>query len=145
MSLLPVLYVEDEPDDIFFMRYAWDLAGIPNPLTVIQTGKEAIHYLAGQGAFADREKHPLPCLLLLDLKLPGKSGFDVLRWVRESPALGSLKVVVVSGSGHDQDIALAQSLGVTDYLIKPSAPLRLVEIIQAGKDLWLPAQTEAKS
>ena len=138
--MLPVLYAEDEPDDIFFMRYVWELAGIPNPLVEVKDGQEAIDYLAGQGAFSDRKQYPLPCLLLLDLNMPGKSGFDVLRWIRQQPNLTSLKVVVVSGSNQEADIATARSLGITDYIIKPSGLHTLLEIVQAKKDVWLPKE-----
>jgi len=138
--MLPVLYAEDEPDDIFFMRYIWELVGIPNPLVEVKDGQEAIDYLAGQGTFSDRKQYPLPCLLLLDLNMPGKSGFDVLRWIRQQPNLTSLKVVVVSGSNQEADIATARSLGITDYIIKPSGLHTLLEIVQAKKDVWLPKE-----
>jgi CheY-like chemotaxis protein len=133
----PVLYAEDEADDFFFMGFAWEEAGLTNPLIQVKDGQQAIDYLAGQGAFADREKYPLPCLLLLDLKLPLKSGFDVLRWIRQHPPLAWLKVVVVSGSEQETDITQAQSLGVTDYLVKPSSPARLAEILRHRRHLWL--------
>jgi CheY-like chemotaxis protein len=138
----PVLYAEDERDDVFFMRYAWELAGIPNPLIDVQDGQEAIDYLAGKGRFSDREKHPLPCLLLLDLNLPGQNGFEVLRWVRQQPELKSLKVVIVSGSNQETDIKTARGLGITDYIVKPSTPNSLVEIIQEKRGLWLPKEKE---
>jgi CheY-like chemotaxis protein len=134
----PVLYADDEPDDIFFMHHVWELAEIPNPLIDVNNGKLAIDYLAGEGAFADRNKYPLPCLLLLDLNMPDKSGFDVLRWIRGDPARKSLKVVIISGSNRESDMKEAQDLGITDYIIKPSSPKKLLEIVQAKKSLWIP-------
>jgi CheY-like chemotaxis protein len=133
----PVLYAEDEPNDVFFMRFAWEEARVPNPLVVLKDGQQAIDYLAGQGPFADREKHPLPCLLLLDLNLPLRNGFDVLRWIREHPALASLKVVIVSGSEMDSDMAMARSLGITEYVVKPSSLMTLLDIIEQRHKLWL--------
>ncbi len=138
----PVLYAEDEQDDVFFMRYVWELASIPNPLIDVQDGQEAIDYLAGKGRFSDREKHPLPCLLLLDLNLPGLNGFDVLRWLRQQPELEGLKVVIVSGSNQETDMKTAQSLGITDYVVKPASPNHLLEILQEKKGLWLPKENE---
>ena len=138
----PVLYAEDEPDDVFFMHYVWELAAVPNPLVDVKNGQQAIDYLAGQGLFADRQKQPLPCLLLLDLNLPGKNGFDVLRWVRQQPDLKSLKVVIVSGSNQETDIETARSLGITDYIVKPSSPKRLLEIFQEKRGLWLTNDAE---
>ena len=73
-----ILLVEDNPDDVFFMQRAWKAGGLQNPLHVAEDGDQAIKYLAGEGTFADRNAHPLPCVVLLDLKLPGKNGLEVL-------------------------------------------------------------------
>ena len=137
MSFAPVLYAEDSRDDVFFMQRVWETAGIPNPLITVKDGQLAIDYLAGQGEYADRQRHPMPCLLLLDLKLPRKSGFDVLRWLREQPSLRNLKVVIVSGSNQDADMDLARSFGVLDYVVKPSSPSRLLEIVRKNQRAWL--------
>jgi len=118
------------------MQYAWEQSGEANPLIVLKNGQEVIDYLGGQGAFAARDKHPLPCLLLLDLNLPVKNGLEVLRWIRAQPAVESLKVVVVSGSNHQSDIELACSLGAVDYIVKPSAPAGLLKIIKERKEIW---------
>jgi CheY-like chemotaxis protein len=141
MNLPPVLYAEDARDDVFFMRRALELAGIPNALVTVKDGQQAIDYLAGQGAFSDRQRHPLPCLLLLDLKLPVRSGFEVLRWVRQQPALQQLRIVIVSGSNQETDLDLARSLGVIDYVVKPSSPRRLLDIVRKGKDAWFGPRT----
>ncbi len=132
----PVLYIEDEPDDAFFLSYAWEQAGVSNPLITIPDGQQAIDYLAGHGRYGDRHEYPIPCLLLLDLKLPLKSGFEVLRWIRQQPALEGLDVVILSGSDQDRDVELARSLGVTDYIVKPATPTRLAEILRERKSLW---------
>ncbi len=133
----PVLYLEDEPDDIFFLKRAWEQAGVPNPLITFKTSQQAMDYLAGHGPYADRQKHPMPCLLLLDVKLPAKSGLEVLQWLRQQPTLASLKVVVLSASEQPSDMALARSLGVTDYIVKPSLPTRLIDVIREHKSAWL--------
>ena len=133
----PVLYVEDQPDDVFFMQHVWEIAGIKQPLIIVKDGQEAIDYLAGKGAFADRKKSPLPCLVLLDLNLPVKNGFEVLKWIRQQPNLKELKVVVVSGSNQERDIENARTLGITDYLVKPSGLNRLMEAIQGKIHQWL--------
>jgi CheY-like chemotaxis protein len=137
----PVLYVEDEPDDVLFMHHAWEMAEISNPLVAVKDGRQAIDYLAGEGAYTDRQRNPLPCLVLLDLNMPGKSGFDVLHWIRQQPDLKSLRVVIISGSDQETDIAAAQSLGVIDYIIKPTAINRLLEIVREKHKFWLPNDT----
>jgi len=133
----PVLYAEDEPDDVWFMQHAWETAAIGNRLVAVSNGQQALDYLAGRGPFSDREQHPLPCLLLLDLKLPVKSGFEVLHWVRAQPEFHDLKVVILSGSEQSSDVTLARAFGVVDYIVKPASPARLVEILQERKTAWL--------
>src|SRR6516162_1884132 len=81
-----------------------ELLRIPNPLIDVPDGQQAIEYLVGSGRYADRHKYPFPCLLLLDLNMPGKSGFDVLCWIRQHPDLKSLRVVIISGSDQEKDI-----------------------------------------
>ena len=132
-----MLYVEDGSDDLFFMRFVWEKAGIAHPLVHVADGQEAISYLDGKGPFKDRRKHPLPCLVLLDLNLPRKNGFEVLSWIRQHPKLKGLKVVVVSGSDRDDDIARAQSLSVIDYIVKPSGLQPLLQTIRERSRRWL--------
>lgn len=134
----PVLYVEDQPDDVFFMQHVWELAEIQNPLIDVKDGQEAIDYLAGRNTFSDRKKHPLPCLVLLDLNLPRKNGFEVLRWIREQPKLKDLKVVIISGSNQGSDQENARKLGIVDYIVKPTGLNRLLEIVREKIDQWLP-------
>ena len=137
----PVLYAEDDSDDVFFLRHAWNHAGIANQLINVPDGQQTIDYLSGQGPFADREKHPLPCLLLLDLNMPGKNGFDVLRWIRQQPDLDSLKIVILSGSNQERDINFAQRLGIIDYIVKPNDLRELTALIQKKKNTWLPTES----
>ncbi len=138
-SMKPVLYAEDDTDDLFFMRHVWKLAEVPNPLVHVKDGAQAIAYLAGEGAFANRQEHPFPCLLLLDLKMPVKNGFEVLAWVRQQPNLASLKVVIISASNQATDMATAQSLGVTDYVVKNPDPEKLLCLVRRNRHVWLPA------
>ncbi len=133
----PVLYIEDEADDAYFMERAFEQAGVTHPLTHLRNGKDAIDYLNGHGRFADRKANPLPCLVLLDLKLPICSGFQVLEWIRQTPELRHLKVVVISSSGQLLDIQLAQKIGISDYIVKPQAPSKLIDIVRRIKTDWL--------
>ncbi len=81
LATATVLYVEDEEGDLFFMQAAFRKAGIGQALRSVGNGREAIDYLAGSGPYADRERHPLPTMVLLDLNLPLISGFEVLEWL----------------------------------------------------------------
>src|SRR5256885_17080895 len=89
-----ILQVEDDPNDVFFLQHAMTKAGVANPVQVATDGQQAIDYLRGAGKFADREQFPLPCLVLLDLKLPHVMGLDVLRWIRQQSGL-ALGVVLL--------------------------------------------------
>src|SRR5690606_30793144 len=107
---LPTLLIEDNEDDIFFMQRAWKQAGILHPLLILKDGQEGIDYLRGADKFADREKYPLPYLVLLDLKLPKISGKEVLKWIRAQPAWQTLIVIILSSSSLDRDINEAYQL-----------------------------------
>src|SRR6266540_1854519 len=133
----PVLYAEDDENDAFLMERAFNQAGIANSLLIVSDGKGAIEYLSGSGPYSNREGHPFPCLLLLDLKMPGKSGFDVLKWVRTQPATSTLPVVVLTSSNQDSDIHRAYLLGANGYLIKPGKPDELLVMVKGIRDYWL--------
>jgi CheY-like chemotaxis protein len=115
----PILIAEDEDDEAFLLQRALKKAAITNPLCRVRNGEQVIEYLAGTGAFADRAQYPLPILLLLDLNMPKKSGFEVLAWIRAQPSLQALAVDILSGSSRDEDIEKALRLGAHLYLKKP--------------------------
>jgi len=132
-----ILLVEDEENDVLFMKMALEKAGIVDGLQVAEDGTQAIDYLSGQGVFADRVRHPLPVLVFLDLKLPRIMGIDVLKWIRDQPALDTMVVIVLTSSQQRSDIHLACSLGANSYLVKPSSPLDLNEMMELVKRYWL--------
>ena len=132
-----VLLVEDEENDVFFMKYAFKEVGVLNPLHVAVDGQEAMDYLSGNGRYADRERFPLPCLTLLDLKLPRVMGLEVLKWMREQPALKTLIVIILTSSRLGPDIERAYQLGANAYLVKPSSPPELRETARRIKEFWL--------
>jgi CheY-like chemotaxis protein len=132
-----ILLVEDEENDVFFLKHAFEEVGIPNPLQVAEDGQEALDYLSGHGEYADRERFPLPCLILLDLKLPRVMGFEVLKWIREQPALKALVVIILTSSCLQPDIEKAYELGANAYLVKPSSPPELRELAAGIKQFWL--------
>lgn len=131
-----ILLVEDDENDIFFMKHSFQEVGILNPLQVVQDGEEAMNYLGGLGKYANRELFPLPCLTLLDLKLPRVMGLEVLKWMREQPELKSLIVIILTSSPLGPDIKLAYQLGANAYLVKPSSPSELREIASGIKQFW---------
>ena len=132
-----ILLVEDDANDVFFMKRAIKLAGILNPVQVATDGRQAIHYLDGTGEYSDRTQFPLPRLVLLDLKLPHVMGLDVLKWIRAQPELKGMIVLIFTSSKLPPDISKAYSLGANSYLVKPSNPEGLVNIIALVSQYWL--------
>lgn len=114
-----ILIVDDDETDQMFIRRAFTRARVLNTLIPIRTGEEAIAYLRGAGQYSSRAECPLPDLVLLDLKLSGISGFEVLTWIRQQPELKALRVVVLTGSTAIEDINLANQLGANSVLMKP--------------------------
>lgn len=119
-----VLLAEDDDDDLFLSKRVLAKAGIA-PVFHVADGKEAMDYLAGQGVYADRVRHPLPEVMLLDLKMPFFSGHEVLEWVRTRPELGGLKVYVLTSSGEMSDRERAEKAGAQGYFVKPLTPAHL--------------------
>jgi CheY-like chemotaxis protein len=136
-ALRTILLVEDERNDVFLLQYAFDTAGIANPLQVVEDGQQAVEYLAGIGKYGDRAQYPMPCLVLLDLKLPVKTGHDVLRWIQQQPDLQLLIVIVLSSSREEDDVNAAYTLGARSYLVKPLSLSERLEVAKAIKHYWL--------
>ncbi len=133
----PVLLVEDDPNDVLLIQRAFRKANLVNPLHVAGDGEEAVAYLSGQGAYADRGRHPLPILILLDLKLPRKSGHEVLAWLRAQPELKRLPAVVLTSSREAADVNRVYDLGANSYLVKPVAFDDLLKMVQTLNMYWL--------
>lgn len=128
-GLAKILLVEDNEDDVFAFRRAMNKAGCGNPLQVVTDGQKAVDYLGGGGQYADRTLYPLPHLLFLDLKLPYLSGHEVFEWLRSQAPLGSIPVVILSGSDEDRDHSRADGNGALAYLLKPPSPSELGRVI----------------
>ena len=114
-----VLLVDDSENDALLMRTVFERAGFVQPLRFARDGDEAIAYLRGDGAYGNRRQFPLPTVVLLDLNMPRKNGFEVLEWIREQPAFRRLRVYIMSASGRADDIQRVYDLGANSYLIKP--------------------------
>jgi len=132
-----ILLAEDREDEVLLLRRAFAQANFLNPLQVVSNGEEAISYLQGEGKYSDREEYPLPALLLLDLKMPRKDGFEVLQWIRQQPEFRALRVVVLTASDHIMDVNRAYQLGANSFLVKPVDFAHFVEVTQALKGYWL--------
>jgi CheY-like chemotaxis protein len=136
MSTFPILLVEDDENDVFFFERAAEKANFNCPLHIVRDGDEAVAYLQGDGAFANREQFPLPCLIVLDLNLPHKHGLEVLQWIRASAPDPTVPVVILTSSTSDVDLREAYRFGANSYLNKPSLPQGLDEMLRTFKAYW---------
>jgi CheY-like chemotaxis protein len=132
-----ILLVEDDPDDVFFLQEALKKEDMSGALRVARDGEEAVAYLLGQGAFADRRLHPPPALVLLDLKLPRKSGLEVLEWRRGQAGMPLIPVIVLTSSVSNADISRAYELGANSYLIKPIESDAQQEMVRTILKYWI--------
>src|SRR5258706_3687210 len=125
-----ILIVEDDPNDVLLIQRAFRKAALRNELRVVQDGEEAIAYLKGEGEYSRRDLFPLPFMILLDLKMPGTDGFEVLQWVRRTPDVRRCLVVVLTSSNRQNDVDKAYELGANSYLVKPVEFDEMVHLIQ---------------
>jgi CheY-like chemotaxis protein len=132
-----ILVAEDEETDVFFLRYAFEKAGLPHCLTVVHDGQQAIDYLSGQGPYFDRAQYPLPALMLLDLKMPRLTGFDVLSWLQNHSELKTVIAVVLTSSPNETDRQHAQELGAAEYFVKPDSVQGLTDVVKKLQARWL--------
>lgn len=132
-----ILLVEDDGNDVLLLEHAFRKANLVNPIFSVNDGEQAINYLHGRDKYADRQEFPLPLLILLDLKMPRKDGFEVLSWLRkQDSAINRLPVVVFTSSRQPQDIKRAYDLGANSYLVKPTDSVRLNDIVKMLDSYW---------
>ena len=135
-DLSTVVLVEDNPDDAELIRHAFIKAGVTNPLVTVDDGDKALDYLHGRSIYADRAAFPLPGLFLLDLKLPRRSGFEVLQSIRAHFPTRNIPVVVFTSSNQVKDIERAYELGANSYLVKPVGRDTLITMIRSLDAFW---------
>jgi CheY-like chemotaxis protein len=132
---LTILYVEDDPNDVLLVQRAVKKTNAPARLYTAADGDKALAYLGAED-FADRDKFPSPQIVLLDLKMPRKSGFEVLAWIRGHPQLKRMIVIVFTSSRHDEDINRAYELGANSYLVKPVGFEALLQTMEEVNRYW---------
>jgi DNA-binding response OmpR family regulator len=140
-----LLHVEDDPNDVLLLQRAFRKANVAINIQAASDGDRAVAYLSGAGEFADREKFPLPNLVMLDLKMPRKSGLEVLAWIRNEAKLRRLIVLIFTSSKHDDDVNKAYDLGANSYLVKPVGFDMLVDLVKIVHQYWLTTNERAHS
>jgi CheY-like chemotaxis protein len=131
-----LLLVDDDPNDIVFLKLAFAAAGAEYRIYSVSGGDEAIAYLSGKGKFSDREAYAYPNLVITDLKMPKGDGFSVLEHFKQNPEWAVIPTIVLSGSQDNDDIKKAYLLGASGYHVKPSSPGALRELVAALCHYW---------
>ena len=139
-----ILVADDDENDVFFLRRAFAKSGLLHTIIHVSDGQKAVQYLLGEGIYADRKSNPFPDLLLLDLKMPGIDGFDVLATLRSLPQV-DLPVVVLSTSSLVVDVQMAKKLGALDYMAKPVDQDEMIKVVLTLHERWLSGRSPAKS
>lgn len=132
-----IMLVEDDPNDILLTRRAFEKGGLANPLVVMDRAEEAWAYLTGQGPYGDRTKHPFPVLAMVDIKMPGMNGLELVERIRTTPVLKRLPIIMLTSSSEEMDVTRAYDLGVNSYLVKPVRFEEFVEIVKKVHLYWL--------
>ncbi len=125
-----VLIVDDDPNDIFLLVEAFRQVGFNHELLPLGDGRDAIGYLRGAPPYDNMNSFPVPDLMLLDIKMPKMTGFEVLAWLRTRPEFGALPVVMLSSSGQADDLEKAKSLGANEFKVKPSGFPELMQLVR---------------
>ena len=133
-----ILVAEDDAQHGLLIQAALAAAKLSNPVRLVTDGHAAIAYLTGDGDYANRERYPLPVLVLLDVHMPGTSGLEVLAWLRAQPgSLGQVPTVVLTGSDDEADIDAAFAAGATSYLVKPVGFDALLDVVRGLSLRWM--------
>lgn len=131
-----ILLVEDDVNDVFFVKRVFQLNHFTNPLQLAENGEIALAYLKGEEIYADRQKYPLPMLVFMDIKMPRVDGFEVLAWMRQNESLKNIPVVMLSSSSMAGDKEKARQLGATAYITKPLEAKELQRIYRIVVEYW---------
>jgi CheY-like chemotaxis protein len=132
-----ILLVEDNRMDVELTLDAFKEARLLNTIHVSPNGQDALDYLFGRGKYADRMAYPIPNLVLLDLKLPGVDGFEVLRQVKSAPILRRLPVIILTSSKEEGDRALTYDIGANSYIVKPVSFNGFLDVIRQIEGYWI--------
>jgi CheY-like chemotaxis protein len=132
-----IMLIEDETADALLIRRAFEKAGVENPIQTLDHGDKALAYLEGIGEYQNRAKYPLPIFIMLDLKLPGMMGLQLLKWIRSRKDLRLIPIVVLTVSEDDVDVKSAYEAGANSYLLKPGERDEVFRVIAQVQEYWL--------
>lgn len=126
-----ILQIEDEKNDVLLFNYALTRSDVDADLHVVHDGDQALSYLQGNAPYNDRLQHPLPTIVVVDLRMPKRNGFEVLEWIRSQPQFRDLPVYVLSSSSQQDDKHRAAHLGASGYFVKVTLFLTIIEELRS--------------
>jgi CheY-like chemotaxis protein len=135
-KMMNILVAEDDENDVLLLLRALQKISVGDIVNVCRDGVDAVGYLQGEGEYQDREKFPFPDVIITDIKMPRKSGFEVLRWLREHPECHVIPLIVLSASNDYKDVSQAYREGANCYLKKPGSFAELQHLLKALFDFW---------
>jgi CheY-like chemotaxis protein len=133
---LKLLVAEDSEDDAFLLERALRQTGVAINAVFVRDGQQAVDYIGGSGEFGDRQRYPMPAVIMLDLKMPRMDGFDVLGWLKSQPEYRRTPVIIFSSSDDRRDIDRAYNLGASVFLTKPGATGEMPDLVRVLDAYW---------
>lgn len=134
---ITILMADDDADDRQMTKEAFEEARLANDLRFVEDGVELLDYLNRRGKYADPAASPRPSIILLDLNMPRKDGREALREFKTDPRFRSIRVIILTTSKAEEDIARTYELSATSYITKPVTFDALVDVVRALGKYWL--------
>ncbi len=141
-KLVHILLVEDNKMDVVLTLDAFREAHLANKIHVVNNGEEALQYIFGEGKFSNRKVYTMPNLILLDLKMPGIDGFEVLKRIKNTPEIKRIPVIILTSSKEEGDLSMGYDLGANSYLVKPVSFEGFLEVVRKVTDYWITLNVE---
>ena len=132
-----VLLAEDNEADQHLARRVLAHGRVRCDVRVVPNGEEALAYLRGEGGYADRVAHPRPHLLLLDVRMPRKTGIEVLRAMKRDPVLKMIPAVMLTTSSADEDLVGSYTAGCNSFIQKPADLPEFIQVLEQLAVYWL--------
>lgn len=141
-KIAQILLVEDNKMDIALTLDAFHEAEIPGKIQVAHNGEEAIQYFFGKGKFSNRNTFPLPDIVLLDIKMPGIGGLEVLKKIKATPEIKRIPIIVLTSSKEEGDRAMSYDYGANSYLLKPISFDGFLDVVRTITRYWISLNVE---
>ena len=131
-----ILIADDDPEDRMLIKEALEESRLTNKIEFVENGEELLDYLQNKGKYTDKDKYPVPGLILLDLNMPKKDGREALKEIKGDPHLRVIPVIVLTTSKAEEDVLKTYDLGVSSFITKPVTFSALVDVMKTVSKYW---------